>query len=1197
MLKNRWFKLFCSVLSIAVCLPCMPLTMRADSSSDIPVYSVTENLQFEVDVAIVSSWDNYANLEFVVSNTGTEIVENWYLTMDLPYHIEGTWGTVISDSNDGVYTFKNADWNQDILPGSTVSFGMTVSALDGQPVNALPMFYLLNTTEKIVDPSDYSLSYKEYSNWGTGYNGALILENSTNKPIEDWKLSFRSNRSIQEVAGADLETSDTIIRITNDGNNQNLNPVVSWNMTITGGEQNCSDPMTISDVGLTSICCAFGLNEDADLNGIPDYIDFINGQNQDPDITPTPTPTPELTVTPEETPTPEVTVVPTPEPTPTLDPELDSDGDGIPDAYEEQIGTDPHSKDSDEDGIEDGAEVIMDLNPLSDDTDGDGTPDAQEDDDGDGLTLQEEFNHGTYPWSDDSDVDGISDWEEINNYRTDPMDPDTDGDGIEDGDEIKLGIDPTLPDSDGDGIPDDRERFFQTKEEEITDKERPAITKVEVSLEGTGCLESAMTIEDVYDKDTYSSDLVGLIGVPVNIQYEGEFDEAILTFHYDESLLADNDTNLQEEFLVWEDYVTNPRSLGILYLDEETGLYLDCSATVDTVNKTVSCTVSHFSTYMVVDTSVWTFYWRSLKYSGELRPSHAGYKGIDYVLEIPCVDTMTEEDIEEMNAIADQFIDHMQDGDRMVVCGYQDYGLGVYPYNMTDDKDILKRRVTEWPWDDSGHWVGWTGAANETISSGISALSIFNIARTERRMWPNEDNELVVIAFHNSTDIECVYYSASFRETVEMTAYIFTLSSGNSKTIQDRWLNHMSGGGVIDCESKSAADVYSEFAELYELRQGTDSEVYNGMKTGDGLWDIYEEQGMLGANGRFYYSEPNKLDSDSDSVDDVVEMGKRYRIVVDSENNILLNGDPISDYVFASPTEMALASLFVNLGQGEWTIYGVVSDPSDVDTDNDDATDDVDATPNEKNTMISYMLYSDSEIFFEYEAFSRVAQRDKSKHQLVPMLVDDSSSNDFAKKWNSMGKNQSGKYIYQIDEVILVFHGSINSVGPITRDDIQRKQKNISTDILLERKSIKTLNVASCFSGDLNLEDNNQDNIARSFMNWGTIDEVYAWNGTSSFLAAGNVYLLGLDFCYTFETTWDDDWQTLKATVSFLSDWIACTVLGYRDGIKKSFFEYIGKLEDISRLGRVRYYRDGKEIKHEKVSGISFDISLGLYSC
>lgn len=70
--KNRWFKLFCSILSTAVVLTCMPLRKHADSSPNVPTYSVTENLQFEVNVAIVSSWDNYANLEFVVSNTGSE---------------------------------------------------------------------------------------------------------------------------------------------------------------------------------------------------------------------------------------------------------------------------------------------------------------------------------------------------------------------------------------------------------------------------------------------------------------------------------------------------------------------------------------------------------------------------------------------------------------------------------------------------------------------------------------------------------------------------------------------------------------------------------------------------------------------------------------------------------------------------------------------------------------------------------------------------------------------------------------------------------------------------------------------------------------------------------------------------------------------------------------------------------------------
>lgn len=956
MQKNRWFKFLCSVLSVSVVLTCAPLNKYADSVPETQTYSVIENLHFEVNASITSFWDNYANLEFTISNTGSETIHNWHLTFDLPYSIEGVWGAeVFERSDDGSYTFKNAGWNQDILPGNTISFGMTVSSIDGQPVSILPTFYLLNTTERVVDPSGYSLTYQEYSNWGAGYNGAIILENVSNEVIEDWKLSFETNRNLREVAGAVLETSDNVICFSNDGDNQNLNSGTSWNMTITGGEQNCSDPMTISDIELTTICCAFGLNDDADLNGIPDYADFINGQNQDPDITPTPavTPSPTPEVDPTATPTPDVTVVPTPESTPTPDPDLDSDGDGVPDVYELEIGTDPNSKDSDNDGIEDGVEVVMCLDPLSEDSDGDGIPDPQEDDDGDGLTLEEELDHGTYPWSEDSDVDGLSDGDEVNSYGSDPMEPDSDGDEIEDGDEIKLGTDPMLPDSDGDGIPDGQERFLQTREEEINNEERPAVTKVEVSLEGTGCLDSVMTIEDVYGRDTYSSDLVGLGGVPVNIEYEGAFEEATITFHYDETLLSANDSNLKEDFLVPAGHVSTPSSLGILYFDEESGLYLDCGATVDETNKTISCTTTHFSTYMVVDKVVWEFYWKSLKYTGELRPSHEGYQGIDYVLEIPCVDTMTEEDIEEMNEISYQIIDHMQDGDRMVVCGYQNYGLGVYPYNMTDDKDVLKRRIDEWPWDNSGHWVGWNGAANETIKTSLGALSIFNVASTERLYWPKEENELVVIAFHNSTDIECTYYSASYRSGTEMTAYIFTLTSGRSTTTQDIWLNHVSGGGVIDCEGKSAADVYAEFAELYELRQGTDSESTNGMKTGDGLWDIYETQGMLSFNGQFYYSQDSELDSDNDGLSDETEMGILITIEVMNSGDLYVNNELVScnETVLQEPRWL-LYGHYVTYGTGKWTVYCVKSDPMIKDTDNDYYSDFKDPSPMKNNMYI-----------------------------------------------------------------------------------------------------------------------------------------------------------------------------------------------------------------------------------------------------
>jgi len=58
--------------------------------------------------------------------------------------------------------------------------------------------------------------------------------------------------------------------------------------------------------------------------------------------------------------------------------ELDSDGDGLSDAEEADLGTDPDLVDSDGDGIEDGDEVDQGLNPLDTDSDGDGIDDGEE---------------------------------------------------------------------------------------------------------------------------------------------------------------------------------------------------------------------------------------------------------------------------------------------------------------------------------------------------------------------------------------------------------------------------------------------------------------------------------------------------------------------------------------------------------------------------------------------------------------------------------------------------------------------------------------------------------------------------------------------------------------------------------------------------------------------------------------------------
>ena len=92
---------------------------------------------------------------------------------------------------------------------------------------------------------------------------------------------------------------------------------------------------------------------------------------------------------------------------------VDTDGDGMPDFYENSNGLDPNVDDSGGDA------------------------------DGDGRTNLQEFQDGTNPQLADSDMDGLSDGEEAV-LGTNPNGPDSDGDRISDGDEVNGTINPFL---------------------------------------------------------------------------------------------------------------------------------------------------------------------------------------------------------------------------------------------------------------------------------------------------------------------------------------------------------------------------------------------------------------------------------------------------------------------------------------------------------------------------------------------------------------------------------------------------------------------------------------------------------------------------------------------------------------------------------------------------------------------------------
>ena len=119
---------------------------------------------------------------------------------------------------------------------------------------------------------------------------------------------------------------------------------------------------------------------------------------------------------------------------------MDTDGDGMPDWWEEERGLDPldpsdAAADTDGDGLSNLAECRAWGDPRSPDTDGDGMPDAWEaangtcpfladaldDPDGDGLANVEEMRFGTDPLAPDTDGDGASDGAEVRNVRGNPL--------------------------------------------------------------------------------------------------------------------------------------------------------------------------------------------------------------------------------------------------------------------------------------------------------------------------------------------------------------------------------------------------------------------------------------------------------------------------------------------------------------------------------------------------------------------------------------------------------------------------------------------------------------------------------------------------------------------------------------------------------------------------------------------------------
>lgn len=499
----------------------------------------------------------------------------------------------------------------------------------------------------------------------------------------------------------------------------------------------------------------------------------------------------------------------------------------------------PKDTDTDGDGLTDYEELNITLtDPEKADTDEDGIIDSEEDMDEDGINNRDEIDLGTNPINSDTDRDNLTDYEELYQYHTDPLLEDTDGDGLTDYDDVKLGFSPLLKDTDGNGIIDSEERVQQTVIKEMKDPGKEGVTAVSVSLSIQGNAEKRVGIEDVYEFDKLSSGVVGLVGVPVEIGCDTDFQQADITFQYDVNALGD----------------TKEEDLSIMWYDEANNWYqiLDEDSVIDTANHTVTYTTTHFSTYMIVDRTLWHAAWRE---NIDYRNSSSGetekkYFDIAFVLDTSA--SMDGERLSMAKTATDNFIAALQVEDEAAVITFN--SSPTLKQDFTSDKGKLKYAVSSMS----------IGGRYTDVNSGLAAaLTAFKAHKCDKQ-------KITVLV----CDGDVNYVQKTIDEYITNGIQIYAVNVASADAHADLQKMADQTGGEYYYAS-SADELETVFARVIGDTTGqidpTDAD-------GDGLYDIFETAGMQLVNGRIIYTDPANPDTDGDGLTDYQETGIIFNV-------------------------------------------------------------------------------------------------------------------------------------------------------------------------------------------------------------------------------------------------------------------------------------------------------------------------------
>ena len=269
MLKvKKMFSTFVGMAMTVNALMTMPFSAFADEETS---HTYTYD-GYEVSYDVTNAWGNTEFVSVTLSNTGDSTIENWMLYFEPNGQVHNTVNVQEAQTSTGTTYFRNSGYNANINPDSSVSFCYMVDDCEAVPDN----FTLCQTREE--KESGYEVSLKVNQTWGDSFNGEIIIQNNTDKPIESWELTVDTNFTITEITNSwaatvkELEPYSYMLKGTYTGT---VYPNSSVSLGFNGVK---SGEPTITDYSLTEVVADEKAISSSELNNAPIYDNYINNK-------------------------------------------------------------------------------------------------------------------------------------------------------------------------------------------------------------------------------------------------------------------------------------------------------------------------------------------------------------------------------------------------------------------------------------------------------------------------------------------------------------------------------------------------------------------------------------------------------------------------------------------------------------------------------------------------------------------------------------------------------------------------------------------------------------------------------------------------------------------------------------------------------------------------------------------------------